>query len=83
MRKTVSEMVDNWNDRRRRGDQSRVARQTGYSRGHISNMLNGRARLEPSVARNLDRISSRRTSNYELAVRHGMTIRQVEREFAR
>lgn len=83
MRKTISEMVDNWNDRRRRGDQSRVARQTGYSVSHVSNMLNGRRRLEPSVARSLDRISSRRTSNYTLAQRHNMPVSRVEREFAR
>ena len=78
---TTEELVQRWNDRRRDGDQTRVASRTFYSTSHISNMIAGRRRMSRVVAEQLYRISSRRKTNAELASRHGMRVEEVMYNF--
>lgn len=79
-RLTVTEMRDFWQNRRRDGDISRVALNTYYSESHVSNMTNGRRRMQDRVARELYRISRRRTENSILQARYPNV--NVEIEFA-
>jgi len=53
--------------RKRNGDVTRVAENTGYSVSHVSNTLAGRRSIPQPVANEMYNISRRRVKNSELA----------------
>lgn len=55
-----------FNNRRRSGDVTRIADETGYSVSHISNMINGTRRVTDEVANTMYMVARRRTKNSEL-----------------
>ena len=52
--------------RKRRGDITNVAENTGYSVSHVSNVIAGRRSVPQSLANNMYYVSRRRTRNNEL-----------------
>lgn len=53
--------------RTRRGDVQRLADETGYSESHISNVKNGRRRINNTIANAMYYISRRRVRQGEFA----------------
>lgn len=53
--------------RTRRGDVQRLANETGYSESHISNVKNGRRRINNTIANAMYYISRRRVRQGEFA----------------
>jgi hypothetical protein len=53
--------------RKRTGDTTRLAEETGYSISHISNMTSGTRRVTNPVANAMYMLTRRRTKNSELA----------------
>jgi hypothetical protein len=51
--------------RRRTGDITRIADETGYSVSHVSNMVNGVRRLNTTVANAMYMLTRRRNKNTE------------------
>jgi len=60
--------VAKFQQKRRRGDGVNVAAETGYSRSHVSNVLNGR-RNNSSITSAAYRIANRRLTNEQLVTR--------------
>jgi len=56
-----------YNKRTRRGDVQRLADETGYSESHISNVKNGRRRINNTIANAMYYISRRRVRQGEFA----------------
>jgi hypothetical protein len=53
--------------RRRSGDNTRLAETTGYSVGHVSNVVNGNRKVNEVLANAMYNIARRRVKNSELA----------------
>ena len=53
--------------RKRTGDTTRIAEETGYSVSHVSNMTSGTRRVTNPVANTMYMLTRRRTKNSELA----------------
>jgi len=53
--------------RKRTGDTTRIAEETGYSVSHISNMTSGTRRVTNPVANVMYMLTRRRTKNSDLA----------------
>jgi hypothetical protein len=53
--------------RKRTGDATRVAEETGYSVSHVSNVTKGRRRVNNTVANAMYMLTRRRVKNSELA----------------
>lgn len=60
--------IAKFQQKRRRGDQVNVATETGYSRSHVSNVLNGR-RNNSTITSAAYRIANRRLTNEQLVSR--------------
>lgn len=56
-----------YNARKRSGDTARLSEVTGYSTGHITNVINGNRSVNPIIANAMYKISSRRLKTSELA----------------
>ena len=52
--------------RKRTGDTTRVAEETGYSVSHVSNVTKGRRKVNDTVANAMYMLTLRRTKNSEL-----------------
>jgi hypothetical protein len=53
--------------RRRNGDTTRIAEQTGYSVSHVSNMTSGARKVTDTAANAMYMLTRRRTKNSDLA----------------
>jgi transcriptional regulator with XRE-family HTH domain len=53
--------------RQRTGDTARLAEETGYSVSHVSNVTNGRRKVNDTIANAMYMIARRRAKNSELA----------------
>lgn len=53
--------------RKRTGDTTRVAEETGYSVSHVSNTTSGRRKVNNTIANAMYMLTRRRTKNSELA----------------
>jgi DNA-binding transcriptional regulator YdaS (Cro superfamily) len=53
--------------RQRTGDAARLAEETGYSVSHVSNVTNGRRKVNNTIANAMYMVARRRTKNSELA----------------
>jgi len=60
--------VAKFQQKRRRGDGTNLATETGYSRSHVSNVLNGR-RNNSSITSAAYRMANRRLTNEQLVSR--------------
>ena len=56
-----------YNARKRSGDTARLSEVTGYSTGHITNVINGNRSVNPIIANAMYKISARRLKTSELA----------------
>jgi len=56
-----------YNARKRSGDTTHLSEVTGYSTGHITNVINGNRSVNPIIANAMYKISSRRLKTSELA----------------
>ena len=54
-----------FNNRKRNGDVTRIADETGYSVSHISNMISGARRVTDEVANVMYNLTRRRIKNSE------------------
>jgi len=54
-----------FNNRKRNGDVTRIADETGYSVSHISNMISGACRVTDEVANAMYNLTRRRIKNSE------------------
>jgi hypothetical protein len=54
-----------FNNRKRNGDVTRIADETGYSVSHISNMISGTRRVTDEVANAMYNLTRRRIKNSE------------------
>jgi len=54
-----------FNNRKRNGDVTRIADETGYSVSHISNMISGARRVTDEVANAMYNLTRRRIKNSE------------------
>ena len=53
--------------RQRQGDTTRLAEETGYSVSHVSNVTNGRRRVNNTIANAMYMVTRRRQKNAEYA----------------
>ena len=53
--------------RKRTGDTTRLAEETGYSVSHVSNVTSGTRRVNNTIANAMYMLTRRRTKNIELA----------------
>jgi hypothetical protein len=53
--------------RKRQGDVTRVADETGYSASHVSNTISGARKINNTIANAMYMLTRRRTRNNELA----------------
>ena len=69
--------VAKFHSKKRRGDQSKIASELGYSRSHVSNVLNGR-RFNSTITSAAYRTANRRLTNLQVVSRLQAEVASLE-----